>query len=440
MNKTNGTERRNGNGNGNGKPKIALLHFSGPPIISGVELVMRDQARLFRQFNYKVEIIAGFGEQFRKDIPICILKQMNSTHPQVLKVRKELASPTVSKTFNELKTSLYQDIKKHILTSHITICIVHNVMTRHYNLPLTAALVKLSKDLPQVNFISWVHDATFADTAYFKIDPKLSASYPWSLLVTPLENWTYVCISEFRKKELIKTFGGRSPKRLIVIPNGIDVAKFLRLSPQIREFYKTVGGLESGLIACTPVRLVRRKNLELGIKIASAMVKKGINYKYIITGNLDQHQEIQSYYQSLKKLIEELGLQQNVFFLTEFLSSLENGKINRQVDVEEIYMISDFLLMTSSIEGFGLPLIEAGLSRTPIFTSDINPFHEIGTTNINYFSLNDDPEKIATMILHRMKKLPQAYFYRKVIKKYSVLVIFTKKIIPLITTITSIKQ
>jgi glycosyltransferase involved in cell wall biosynthesis len=439
MNKTNGTVRRNGNGNGNGKPKIALLHFSGPPIISGVELIMRDQARLFRQFNYKVEIIVGVGEEFRKDIPIHILKRMNSTHPQVLKVRKELAKKTVSKTFKFLKNCLYQDLKKHILTNNITICIVHNVMTRHYNLPLTEALVKLSRDLPQVNFISWVHDATFADTSYFKIDPKLSASYPWSLLVTPLENWTYVCISEFRKKELIKTFSGIVPKRLTVIPNGIDVAKFLRLSPQIREFYKTTGGLESDLIACTPVRLVRRKNLELGIKIASAMVKRGINYKYIITGNLDQHQENQSYYQSLKKLIEELDLGQNVFLLAEFLSSLENGNKNRQVGIEEIYMISDFLLMTSSIEGFGLPLIEAGLSRTPIFTSDIKPFHEIGTTNINYFSLSANPDKIANVILDRMKELPQAYFYRKVIKKYSILVIFTKKIIPLITAIARIK-
>jgi len=432
--------RRNGNGNGNGKPRIALLHFSGPPIISGVELVMRDQARLFRQFNYKVEIIVGVGKQFRKDIPIYLLKRMNSTHPQVLKVRKELTGSTVSKTFKFLEKSLYKDLKKHILTNNITMCIVHNVMTRHYNLPLTAALARLSKDLLQVKFISWVHDTTFADTAYFKIDPALAASYPWSLLVTPLENWTYVCISEFRKKELLKMFGERSPKRLIVIPNGIDVAKFLRLSPQIREFYKTIGGLESDLIACTPVRLVRRKNLELGIKIASAMIKKGINYKYIITGNLDQHQENQSYYQSLKKLIEELDLGQNVFLLAEFLSSLENGNTSRQVDVEEVYMISDFLLMTSSIEGFGLPLIEAGLSRTPIFSSDIKPFHEIGTTNINYFSLSADPEKIATTILNRMKELPQAYFYRKVIKKYSIRMIFTKKIIPLITSVTNTKQ
>lgn len=440
MRKTNGNIQRNSNGNGNGKPKIALLHFSGPPIISGVELVMRDQARLFRQFNYKVEIIVGVGEQFRKDIPIYILRRMNSTHPQVLKVRKELTNKTVSKTFKLLEKSLYQDLKNYILTNNIAICIVHNVMTRHYNLPLTAAFVKLSKDLKGVKFISWVHDATFADTSYFKIDPTLASLYPWSLLVTPLENWTYVCISEFRKKELINTFSGIVPKRLIVIPNGIDVAKFLRLSPQIRELYKTIAGLESDLIACTPVRLVRRKNLELGIKIASAMVKKGINYKYIITGNLDQHQENQSYYQSLKKLIEELDLGQNVFLLAEFLSSLENGNKNLQADIEEIYMISDFLLMTSSIEGFGLPLIEAGLSRTPIFTSDIKPFHEIGTTNINYFSLNADPEKIATMILDRMKELPQAYFYRKVIKKYSILVIFTKKIIPLITAITKTKQ
>jgi glycosyltransferase involved in cell wall biosynthesis len=419
--------------NGIKKPRVALIHYSGPPIIAGVELIMKDQARLFRFFNYKADIIVGAGKQFRKDIPVHVIKRMDSTNRFILQVRSELAKNKVSSTFYQMEKSLYTHLKKYILNNGISVCIVHNVMTRHYNLPLTAALTRLSNDMPGVKFIAWVHDTTFSDTSYLHIDPKLSSHFPWNLLVTPMDNWQYVCISEFRKRELLETFEGKKPKHITVIPNGLDVEKFLELSPQMRLFYQEVNGLHSDLIACIPVRVVRRKNLELGIMITAAMIKKGVNFKLIITGNPDHHQaDNLAYYNELKQLVSKLGLENNVFFLAEFLKKLDPSLIKEQIKVSEVYQISDLLLMTSTIEGFGLPLIEAGLTRVPIFASDIKPFHEIGTTNINYFSVTTSPERIADIILNRIEKMPQAYFYRKVIKKYSLKDIFKNKIIPLI--------
>lgn len=417
------------------KPKIGLIHFSGPPIVAGVELVLRDQARMFRFFNYKAEIIVGAGKQFRKDIPVHVIRRMDSNNPFVLQTRKELLQNIVSPTFFTIERNVYSNLKKYLLNHGITVCIVHNVMTRHYNLALTSALVRLSNDLPQIKFIAWVHDATFSDKSYSKVNPSLAKEYPWNLLVTPRDNWHYVCISEFRKKELLETFGGTKPKHLTVIPNSIDITKFLGLAPQMREFLDEIHGLEPDLIACTPVRIVRRKNLELGIKIAKAMVDKGINFKLIITGNKDyQQSDNMLYYNELKKLVSDLHLENTVYFLAEYMRKLSETlkKKNGHVTVSDVYAISDLLLMTSSIEGFGLPLIEAGLMRVPIFTSDIKPFHEIGTTNINYFSLSSDPKTIAEMILTKMEKMPQAYFYRKVIKKYSLRLSFKEKIIPLV--------
>jgi len=87
------------------------------------------------------------------------------------------------------------------------------------------------------------------------------------------------------------------------------------------------------------------------------------------------------------------------------------------IPIPELFLISDFLLFTSRVEGFGLPLLEAGLMRCPIFTVDIPPLREIGSTNINYFTLDTKPEQIADFILENIKKMPQAYFYRKIIKK-----------------------
>ncbi len=413
------------------KPKIALLHYSGPPEISGVDLLMKDQARLFRLHNYPVEIIAGKPRAFRKDIPVTTIRPMYPTHPLVLRVRKELEGGIVSNTFHQLEENLYQSLKKHILARGISVVIIHNVMTRHYNLPLTAALVRLVADLPQVKFCAWVHNINCFDDPYLGLRKELASQYPWNLLVKPVPNLTYICISEYVKKNLLAAFGSKKLDQIIVFHNLHDIPKFLGLTPVMRQFYGEIDGLGSDLIACIPVRAVPRKNLELAITITRAMLDRRVNFKLLLTANVDyKRAENQRYYEKLKSMVKDLRLAGHVFFLAEYFGG-------SPIPIPELYLISDLLLMTSAIEEFGLPLLEAGLMRCPIFASDIPAFREIGTTNINYFSLQSDPGKIADFILSKMKTMPQAYFYRKVIKQFSLHTSFRTKMIPLIDRLIS---
>jgi len=413
------------------KPKIALLHYSGPPEISGVDLLMKDQARLFRLHNYPVEIIAGKPRAFRKDIPVTTIRPMYPTHPLVLRVRKELEGGIVSNTFHQLEENLYQSLKKHILARGISVVIIHNVMTRHYNLPLTAALVRLVADLPQVKFCAWVHNINCFDDPYLGLRKELASQYPWNLLVKPVPNLTYICISEYVKKNLLAAFGSKKLDQIIVFHNLHDIPKFLGLTPVMRQFYGEIDGLGSDLIACIPVRAVPRKNLELAITITRAMLDRRVNFKLLLTANVDyKRAENQRYYEKLKSMVKDLRLAGHVFFLAEYFGG-------SPIPIPELYLFSDLLLMTSAIEEFGLPLLEAGLMRCPIFASDIPAFREIGTTNINYFSLQSDPGKIADFILSKMKTMPQAYFYRKVIKQFSLHTSFRTKMIPLIDRLIS---
>ncbi len=419
--------------NNNKKPKIAIIHYSGPPMISGVDVMMKDQARLFRLFNYKVEIVAGVAKQFRKDIPVHIIKRITPNHPVVLSIRKELEKGIVSPSFYRLEKTLYLSLKKYIITHDIHVVLLHNLFTRYYNLALTSAITRIMKELPQVKFAAWVHDMVFYDDPYVHLDKKLADVYPWSLLIHPIPGLTYVCVSEFLKHNLLSAFGREQPKLVTVIPNVHDIPKFLGLSPIMRKFYEEIGGLGSDLIACIPVRAVPRKNLELAIRIARAMVDRGVNFKLVMTANVDYKRvENQHYYEELKRMVVNLNLTRHVFFLEEYFEKYKVGSIVPPVPIPELYLISDFLLMTSRLEGFGLPLLEAGLMRCPIFASDIAPFREIGTTNINYFSLDANPVKIADFILKKMETMPQAYFYRKVIKNYSLHTTFRTTIVPLI--------
>lgn len=51
----------------------------------------------------------------------------------------------------------------------------------------------------------------------------------------------------------------------------------------------------------------------------------------------------------------------------------------------------------STVEGFGLPLIEALSLRCPVLASDIPIFHEVGGDYCHYFSL-DDPKQLSELI------------------------------------------
>ncbi len=423
----------NGNIKNQKRNHIAIIHFSGPPAISGVDLLIKDQARLFRLYNYRPELVTGNAKQFRKDIPIHNISLIDTQNPEVLKVRHELEGGVLSPLFYKIEEQLYIRLKKYILRKNISVCIIHNIFTRHYNLPLTSALVRLSNDLPGVKFVIWVHDVTFYNQPDLKLDKKLADTFPWSLLVTPHQNMIYVCVSDFLQKDLLNAFSKKEVKNIMTIPNVKDVQKFLRLTPIMRDFYGYIKGEESDLIAVVPVRAVPRKRLEFAIDVAREMINQKVNFKLILTANIDyKREENIRYFEMLKRKVVENGLERNVFFLEEYFKAYKKEKNKQRVPIMEAYLISDLLLLPSSIEGFGLPIIEAGLLRCPIFASDIPPFREIGTTNINYFSLTDSPKKVAGFILSKISKMPQSYFYRKVIHNYSMRIVYRDRIIPIV--------
>ena len=67
-----------------------------------------------------------------------------------------------------------------------------------------------------------------------------------------------------------------------------------------------------------------------------------------------------------------MGLEASVYYLAE----LVEGYLPDAV-IADFYRLADALLMPSREEGFGIPVLEAGLSRLPIFCADIPPLREL---------------------------------------------------------------
>jgi len=394
------------------REKIAIVHYSYPPIVGGVEFIMQGHAHVLARNGFQVKIIAGQGKDANKNVEVVRIKELLQSCAGVRKVTGQLEKARVSRDFYSLKKKIYASIKKAL--ADVRVCFIHNVMTMHFNMAFTAAFHDIVNDLhPDVTFYIWCHDATALNPSY-----RVSSadSYPWSLLSTFNDNARYVAISELRKKQLAKLFGV-SRRRLRVVPDGLDVKSFLNIDDMIWEMALALNLFEADIVMLFPSRILRRKNYELGIRIVAEMKKLGKKVKFLITGPPDPHNPATvEYFNLLRRMRKKLGVESEVAFLAN--PEGLNLKIGYS-ELKGLYACSDMLLITSWQEGFGIPLMEAASRKMPIACTDIAPLPEVVENYACLFGLDENPAAIARKILKYLGKLPTHYLFKKVLFTYS---------------------
>lgn len=407
---------------------VAIMHFSCSPVIGGVETVIEAHTNQFLKNGYKVTIITGKGERFRKEIQLEKIPQLDAMYPKCKNVRSEIENSIISRKFYELKEQLKEKITQAL--HDINIFVIHNILSVHFNLPVTVALHEIIPQL-KTRVISWCHDITLLDPNYQTGNPQ---KFPWSVLGTPIKNITYVVISELRRKELSKLL--HIPKDTIqVVPDGVDEQSFLYLNKHIQVVMDKYNLKDADIVMLFPARIIKRKNLELGIRITAELAKMKKDAYLIITGPPDPHNIVSTeYYKELKKVARESNVADRIVFLYDMGINVTYEMLR------ELYSIADILLLTSTREGFGIPLLEAGIMKTPIFCPEIAPLTEVGERDVNYFSARgksgsdrkNDSKKIAQSIMKVTSETKTAKMFRKVLQNYTWDSIFKHKILPLL--------
>ena len=64
-------------------------------------------------------------------------------------------------------------------------------------------------------------------------------------------------------------------ERIRVVPNGLDIARFLKLEAQTVEFIEKLDLLAAAPLLLLPVRITPRKNIELALGVL-AVLREGI--------------------------------------------------------------------------------------------------------------------------------------------------------------------
>jgi glycosyltransferase involved in cell wall biosynthesis len=383
---------------------------------------------LLEQAGHRPFVVAGRGDPGSAGLQGVIIPEIDSRHPDVVRIQNALRHD------GEKALQEFRRTAEHIrglmaeALGGADVCIVHNAFTLHKNLALTVALAQLAERKDGTGgWIAWCHDLAWNNPLYLH---ELLPQWPWTLLKYPLPNVTYVAISERRRQELATLFQV-PPEEIALVPNGIDPTLYIPSSPETELLRTRLEWDKRDWVFLAPVRVTRRKNLELAINIIAAMRDMGTRPLLMVTGPPGPHNvRSHEYMHELLDLRAGRGVEDEVVFL-----ALEDragiGAVSDDL-MARLYWWADAALIPSSQEGFGLPLLEAGLARLPVFCSDIPVLQEVGGHDAHYFSPDGDPVEIAAMILKILNRPGILPYRRKVLSTYGWERIFESRIVPLL--------
>jgi mannosylglucosylglycerate synthase len=407
--------------------KIILIHYAAPPVVGGVETVLARQAEILSRYGHKTSILAGRGASWDPTIPVFTVPLLDSRHPEILRTKSLLDQGIVPDDFERTVLEIEHQIRPYL--KEMDWVIVHNVASLHKNLPLTDALYRLHLEFPKIGFILWHHDLAWKMENY---SAELYPGYPWDLIRIPWPGVRQVVISESR----LQTFSqlmGLEEADIHVVPAGVDLYTFFGLQDGTRELLKKLNMVDTEPILLAPVRLTRRKNLELALEIIACLKKEMPHVHLIITGPTGAHNPTNAdYFRDLKQLRFKNNLEDTVDFLADYFP---NGLSDEQV--ADLYRIADGLLITSHEEGFGIPILEAGLSRMMIFCSDLPPLKALAENWAHYFPIRQPPDEIARMIARILKNDSAFQLRAKIRREFTWDAIYLRKIAPLLKPMSS---
>lgn len=400
--------------------------------MGGVESTIYHHARLLTQIGYQVQVIAGRGAAFHPQVTFQHVPEIDSRHPEVLAAGQELAAGQVSAQFAAVRDRIAAQLQALLEAGQCDVCIVHNAITLHKNLPLTAALHQLA-EAGTTRFVAWCHDFAWHDRLY---TPDLHPGYPWDLLRTAWPGVRYVVVSDHRQARLAALLN-LPPAQVTVVNPGIAVAEFLKLEPVVWRLVEKLDLLAAEPLLLLPARITRRKNIEFAIRVTAALTQQMPQATLVVTGPPGPHNPKNvAYLESLQALRRELAVADRVHFLYEHG---EKGSPLHVTDtmVSDLYRLADLLFFPSRREGFGIPVLEAGLVHLPIFAADIPSVRESAGELAHRFDPDGDPATVARAIAAYLEADGTYQLRRRVLNRFTWNAILDHHLIPLLQEVVN---
>nr|WP_290668122.1 glycosyltransferase family 4 protein [Ardenticatena sp.] len=402
--------------------RIGMVHYAGPPLVGGVELTMYHHARVLLTLGHEVVVVAGRGEACVPGMVFHQVPQVGSRGARIEAINATLARGEIPDTFEPLVAEIRAALLDALGACDVVIG--HNFFTLHKNLALTTAVYRMVTAREGPPWIAWHHDFAWLRPQYL---PELHAGEPWELLRCPWPGVRHVTVSAAQRADLARLYG-ISAEMITVVPPGVEPTTLWRLPPRIADLVARWGLLQADVVFLLPARITRRKQIERALEWLAAMrTLTGEDARLVVTGPPGPHNPAnQAYFQALVALRAQLGLADAAHF------AYEAGVEPTDEEVAALYQVADALMFTSKQEGFGIPVLEAGVLRLPIFATDLPPFHESVGSEAHLFAPETPPEKVAAAIAQALHHDKALRLRKRMLREFTWQRIVEDRLLPLV--------
>jgi len=157
------------------------------------------------------------------------------------------------------------------------------------------------------------------------------------------------------------------------IPHGVNKDEFHRVSDKERDKWRANWGLTGKFVIGVVARNQPRKNLDRTIKSMRLIADKIPNAVLFL--HLDPNDPAQQMF-NIPNLVQKYNLENRVVYTG--MNAFHGFPQNR---MNELYNVMDCFLLTTSGEGFGVPIIEAMACEVPVVATDYTTTQELVKEN-----------------------------------------------------------
>lgn len=299
---------------------IPSLHY--PPVIGGFEIFTQNAAEKIGKtddvFVVTCRVINTPDKEVKEKLRIF------RTSPQVLKDLSYSSSKFILGSMIWIFFKSWRLIKKE------------RIELVHAQGFLSGILCYLLKRLTKVPYVITIQSADFS-VYHHNLNFKPIVKFYEKLENAIFRNAIF-CLTI--SKHLEKHFQKYNVKKTAVIPNGVDVEKFVFDSNKMQT-RKNLGYDTKNLIVC--VSRLEHKNGTHDLIEAANILKKDIDdFKIVVCGSGSQKEE-------LEKMIKKFGLEDKIFLLGSVLYT----------KIPQYMAMADVFIRPSLAEGFGNVFVEA---------------------------------------------------------------------------------
>lgn len=298
-------------------------------------------------------------------------------------------SPNNNSLKNHIKITIPSNFGRNLFFSKYLNKNINNLI-KEFNLSVVhfhcgpGGLILLKK--PNAKMVCTVHHTYYQQQKYIK-------SQRWKYLFYLLEKLMYrnadklISVSEDTKNVLIKKYT-ISPKKIVVIPNGVDFNKFKKI--------KSIKKIPNSLLFVG--RLDKRKGIDFLVKLIPFIAKEIPDIKLFIIGKGKLRD-------NLEKFVKKNNLEKNI----EFLGFIPDE------DLPKWYNKCNLTVVPSIFEGFGITVIESLACGTPVIGTDTDGIRGI-IKDKKYLFRFGNKEELSNKIIQNIKNSISINFDKR---KYS---------------------